>query len=160
MKQALVRALLAAFLPFWLTAAAWAGFDEGRAAYERGDYATAHEELRPLAEAGNAAAQTLLGTMLYFGRGVPEDYAEAAKWYHKAAEQEFATAQYGLGVLYLRGDGVPHDYILAHMWFELAELGGIEVAGEDREETAKRMVPAAIAVAQRLAREWLEAHGQ
>src|SRR5262245_25885583 len=31
---------------------AWAGFDEGIAAYERGDYTTAVQELLPLAQAG------------------------------------------------------------------------------------------------------------
>ncbi len=33
-----------------LTAPAWAGWNEGLAAYERGDYATALREWRPLAE--------------------------------------------------------------------------------------------------------------
>ena len=32
---------------------AWADFDDGKAAYERGDYATALQELRPLAEHGD-----------------------------------------------------------------------------------------------------------
>ncbi len=35
-----------------LTAPAWAGWDEGLAAYQRGDYATAIREWRPLAERG------------------------------------------------------------------------------------------------------------
>ena len=50
------RALLAAVLSLSLTTSAWAGMDEGLAAYERGDYATALEEFRPLAERGSAAA--------------------------------------------------------------------------------------------------------
>ena len=63
-----------------LTAPAWAGFDEGLAAYDRGDYATALREWRPLGEQGNAAAQFFLGLIYDNGQGVPHDYAEAAKW--------------------------------------------------------------------------------
>ena len=44
MGDTMIRALLAAILSLWLTTSAWAGFDEGQAAYERGDYATALEE--------------------------------------------------------------------------------------------------------------------
>jgi len=36
---------------------AWADFDDGLAAYERGDYSTAFLEWRPLAEQGLAQAQ-------------------------------------------------------------------------------------------------------
>ena len=53
----------------------------------RGDYETAHELVRPLAEQGDALAQYSLGEMYDLGEGVPEDDAEAAKWYRKAAEQ-------------------------------------------------------------------------
>jgi uncharacterized protein len=36
--------------------ACWAGFDEGMAAAEQGDYATALKEWQPLADRGDAAA--------------------------------------------------------------------------------------------------------
>ena len=83
----MTRALFAAALSLWLTTSAWAGFDEGVAAYDRGDYATALEEWLPIAEQGHAAAQKHLGTMYEFGQGVSQDYAEAVKWYRLAAEQ-------------------------------------------------------------------------
>ena len=57
-------ALIAA-LVFGTTAPAWAGSDEAMAAYDRGDYATALRELRPLAEKGNAIAQSKIGFMYY-----------------------------------------------------------------------------------------------
>ena len=38
-----------------LTAPAWAGFDEGVAAYQRGDYAAALREWRPLRSGGRTA---------------------------------------------------------------------------------------------------------
>ena len=39
----------------------WADFQTGYDAYERGDYETALKEWRPLADQGDARAQTLLG---------------------------------------------------------------------------------------------------
>ncbi len=143
-----------------LAAPAWAGFDEGVAAHKRGDYATALRELRPLAEQGDAAAQYNLGVMYYGGYGVPQDYAEAVKWYRKAAEQGNAPAQYNLGVMYHTGQGVPQDYVQAHMWYNLvvaslpASGGAREMAAKNRDIVAKRMTPAQIAEAQRLARGW------
>ncbi len=83
---ALIAALCAG-VTLGLTAPAWAGFDEGVAAYDRGDYATAIREWRPLAEQGNADAQFFLGFMYYKGRGVPQDYAQAHMWYNLAASR-------------------------------------------------------------------------
>ncbi|GAB6068870.1 hypothetical protein JCM13664_21910 [Methylothermus subterraneus] len=56
------------------TPPALAGFDEGLAAANRGDYATALKEWRPLAEQGDAVAQYNLGVMYDNGLGVPQDY--------------------------------------------------------------------------------------
>ena len=81
------RVVLTVAILLGLAAPAWAGFDEGVAAYERGDYATALREFRPFANQGYAAAQFNLGIMYDEGQGVPQDYAEALKWYRKAAEQ-------------------------------------------------------------------------
>ena len=83
----ITRALFAVILSLWLTTPAWAGFNEGLAAYERGDYTTAYEEFLPIAEQGDAFAQFSLGIMYDNGEGVPQDYAEAVKWYRLAAEQ-------------------------------------------------------------------------
>ncbi len=81
---------------------AWAGFDEGMAAYERGDFETALREWEPLAEQGDAQAQTRLGSMYATGDGVPNDYPVAARWYQKAAEQGNAEAQVALGNMHYR----------------------------------------------------------
>jgi TPR repeat protein len=59
---------------------------------------------------------------------------------------------------YLNGWGVPKDYVLAHMWWNLAAAQGDEEAVKNRDIAAGMMTPAQIAKAQRLAREWLEAH--
>ncbi len=50
------------------------------AADQRGDYATALREFRPLAEKGGASAQYNIGIMYDKGRGVPQDDAEAVGW--------------------------------------------------------------------------------
>jgi hypothetical protein len=155
---ALIAALCGGFT-LGLTAPAWAGFDEGTAAYDRGDYATALREWRPLAKQGVADAQYNLGVMYGEGLGVPQDYAKAVGWWRKAAEQGHATAQYNLGVAYHNGEGVPQNYAQAHMWYNLA--ASRFSPGEDRDKVvknrdhvAKRMTPAQISEAQKLAREW------
>ncbi len=83
---ALIAALCAGFT-LGLTAPAWAGWDEAAAAYQRGDYATAIRELRPLAEQGHARAQYSLGIMYDNGQGVPQDYAQAHMWVNVAASR-------------------------------------------------------------------------
>ncbi len=86
---AIIVALCAGFT-LGLTAPAWAGVEEGVAAYDRGDYATALREWRPLAEQGNAVAQYNLGLMYARGHGVPQDFAKALQWWSMAAEQGHA----------------------------------------------------------------------
>ena len=66
---------------------AWADFDDGVEAYNRGDYATALSEFLPYAEEGLAEVQYIITTIYDFGKGVPENGAEAAKWFCKAAKQ-------------------------------------------------------------------------
>ena len=89
---ALIAALCAGFT-LGLTAPAGAGFDEAVAALQRGDYATAFRELRPLAERGNGEAQYNLGIMYRNGRGVPQDNATAGGWFRKADEQGVDTGE-------------------------------------------------------------------
>ncbi len=135
-------------------AQAQADFQAGLAAYNRGDYETALQEWRPLAEQGHANAQSNLGRMYRKGQGVPQDYAVAAKWYRRAAEQGYASAQTNLGLMYSNGQGVPHDYVQAHMWFNLAASQWYKSAAADREKVEAEMTPAQIAEAERLAGEW------
>ena len=107
-----------------LAAPAWAGLVEGVAAYNRGDYATALREFRPLAEQGDAGAQTSLGNIYFRGEGVPPDHNQAVRWYAKAAAQGDADAQHNLGLMYVHGEGVPQDYGEAVRWFRQAANQG------------------------------------
>ncbi|MDH5668845.1 MAG: HEAT repeat domain-containing protein [Nitrospira sp.] len=66
----------------------------GVAAFQKEDYHTAYEELRPLAEADDPKAQYYIGFMHYHGKGVSRNGAEAVKWVKPAAEHGIADAQY------------------------------------------------------------------
>ena len=59
-----------------------------------------------------------------------------------------------LGVTYADGRGVPQDYVRAHMWFSLAAAQGEHRAVKTLEMAARRMTPAQITEAQKLARDW------
>ena len=67
-------------------------YNKGLAAAQSGDYATALQELRPLAEQGHASAQHHLGTMYANGYGVTQDYVYAHMWYNIAASLGSANA--------------------------------------------------------------------
>jgi uncharacterized protein len=100
-------------------------------AVQRKDYATAVRLLEPLAQAGQARAQTQLATLYYQGHGVPEDNAKAMALYERAARQGHAQAQFQLGNMFAYGHAaVPqgHDAMrLAAQWiFEAARQGHVD----------------------------------
>lgn len=154
-----MKRLLVALIFVMLPAPAYAqDIQSGLAALERGDYAAALREWRPLAEQGDATAQFNLGTMYHLGRGVSRDYAKAVRWYRLAVEKGEPRAQINLGRLYAIGYGVPQDFIRAHMWFDLAAALGLKRAVESRDMVVRLMTSAQIAEAQRMARDWLKQH--
>ena len=116
--------VLAGVMLMGLAASACDGYDEGVAAYARGDYATALREFRPLAEQGHADSQHFLGFMYRKGEGVPQDDDEALKWTRKAAEQGHAEAQNNLGAMYAEGEGVRQDNAEALRWYRKAAEQG------------------------------------
>ncbi len=87
------------------------------------------------------------------GQGVHQNYKSAVKWYRLASEQGGADAQYSLGFMYREGKGVIQDNIYAHMWYSIAASSGKQNAVTNRHIVAKRMTPADIFTAQKLARE-------
>jgi Sel1 repeat len=68
--------------------------------------------IRPLAEQGDAKAQSYLGYLLEVGG----NRAEAKEWYHRAADQGDPSGEQMAGYDYRDR----HDYIRAYMWFSLA----------------------------------------
>ena len=84
------------------------------------------DELRGLAEGGDAVAQTYLGQMYSRGAGVEKDYHESLIWYRLAADQGFANAQANLGMMYRDGLGVKRDLGKAMRWYrKAAEQGNV-----------------------------------
>jgi len=81
------------------------------------------------------------------------DYATALREFTPLAEQGIAEAQVNLGFMYKKGRGVPQDDIYAHMWWNIAASLGHDGASKNREIIAKKMSPADISEAQKLARE-------
>lgn len=150
----LLAALLLAF-----TAPARADFQDGLAAYDRGDYAAALEAWRPMAERGNAAAQWRLAGMYRRGESVPQDFAEAFRWHRLAAAQGLAVAQFHLGRMYEVGDGVQRDLLRAYAWYSLAAARYApghdrEVSAGHRDRIGRRLSPQKLARAQQLAGRW------
>ena len=132
-------------------------YEDAVNALNAGDQATAHRRFLALAELGDLHPQFLVGFMYRMGWGVPQDYAEALNWLRKAANRGHAKAQSNLAFMYRDAEGVRQDYVQAHMWFNLSSVasGKLDdmIAGY-RDELAKKMSPAQIAEAQKLAREW------
>ena len=95
-------------------------WEDGQAAFERGDIAAAIEAWMPLAEAGDARAQAAIGSLYIHGNGVAVDYAEALRWTRRAAEQGDVTGQFNMGTIYAGGLGVERDYGRAAGWFARA----------------------------------------
>ena len=114
---------------------------------------------RRAAGQGYADAQFLLGFVYSNGEGVPLDYAESLASFHRAAEQGHDAAQWMLGTIYSRGrPGVPRDDVAAYMWLHLAVSQNDQHDRSPLDQLEARMSSTRIAEAQRLAREWREAH--
>jgi TPR repeat protein len=109
---------------------------------------------RKAADQGDAVAEFLLGNQYANGGGVPQDFSEAMIWFGRAAAQAHPIAMLHLGAMYAEGRGVPQDYVRAHMWFSLAAARGQQIAVKTLEMAERKMTPAQITEAQKLARDW------
>ena len=80
-KKLFVAGGLVAALQILANAGAVAGpLEDGVAAYNRGDYVPAIHLFRPLAQGGNARAQSRLGAMYRRGQGVAKNLPRAFMW--------------------------------------------------------------------------------
>jgi TPR repeat protein len=84
-------------------------FAAGMRAHLAKKYAESRQVFQALADAGDARAQFMMGTIYEQGLGVSKDLATAAAWYRRAADGGNASAQYNLGVFYQFGKGVAKD---------------------------------------------------
>lgn len=102
---------------------AFAKLEEGTAAYERKDFPAAFQELLPVAKAGDARAQQLVGNMYLNGTGVDRNETEAAKWFRLSAQQGNGAAMKAMGRLYVQARDVEQDLREAAHWFRRANAG-------------------------------------
>jgi TPR repeat protein len=92
-RTAVIGGQLAALL-FLSASSALAGpWEDGMAAYNRGDYVPAIHLFRPLAEQGNPKAQSVIGQMYRKGEGVARSSAHAYMWFSLAAKRGDARAK-------------------------------------------------------------------
>jgi TPR repeat protein len=139
------RTLAIVVLCLLLITPAWAGLDEGVAAYDHNGHEMALREWLPLAESGDAGTQFDLGMMYASGEDVHQDVKAVVKWYRKAAElgpgelKNYAEAarwlrraddlgdplaHFNLGIMYYRGQGVAQNHTEAVSWFRKAAEQG------------------------------------
>jgi uncharacterized protein len=118
--------LIALLLP--IVAVRADALQDAATATARKDYAGALRLLEPLAQVGDARAQTQLAMLYHHGLGVTEDDRQAAQWYERAARQGHAPAQFQLANLYAYGHAQPADgsdamRLAAQWYFEAARQG-------------------------------------
>ena len=118
------------------------------------NYAEAVKWYRLAADQGNADAQNNLGLMYHLAGGAAElrrgrEVVSPRRRPGQSPSRSPISAQH-----VRQGEGVPQDYVRAHMWFNLSAAQGYQDAARNRDNIAKRMTPAQIAEAQKLAREW------
>jgi TPR repeat protein len=84
-KQMIVGGLVVAAQILGTTGSMAGPWEDGMAAYNRGDYMPANRLFRPLAQQGNAKAQHLIGVMYHRGEGVARNSVRAFAWFSLAA---------------------------------------------------------------------------
>jgi hypothetical protein len=112
------------------------------------------DDVRKLAEQGDAEALAEMAARYRNGDGVPQDDSQAAKWLERAAEQGNAGSQRALGSFYWAGRGVTRDLSKAYFWSVLAAKQGDEIAAGQVQGLALQMTAAEVASAQRQADDW------
>src|SRR3982074_1607159 len=134
------------------------GLPRGTAAYSRGDYVRAVNQLSSMALRGNARAQARLGFMYENGFGVPQAYDAAADLYQRAAVQGDPFAQSRLGLSYDKGHGGPPNAVLSYKWLNLYAAHATKRARDYylrlRNAVASKMSSIQIVEGQRLALIW------
>lgn len=105
---------------FLISTPAYAGFEEGKTAYDKKDWLQAMIHLRPLEIQGHDEAQLLMGNMYSNGWGVKRNYKEAFSLYRKSARKGNADAMIAVGTLLLTGNGPKVDKDAAYEWFHQA----------------------------------------
>jgi TPR repeat protein len=92
-KRTMVGGLMLAAHILGISGALAGPWEDGMAAYNRGDYLPAIRLFRPLAEQGSPKAQNVLGVMYRRGQGVARNPTRAFVWFSSAAARGDARAK-------------------------------------------------------------------
>ena len=93
MKRQMLGGLMLAAQILGSAAAVAGPWEDGMAAYNRGDYVPAIRLFRALAEQGNPKAQSELGEMYRRGKGVARNSVRAFVWLSRAAAPATSRAE-------------------------------------------------------------------
>ena len=91
----------------------------------------AFRQLQDASRQGDSAAQTALGMMYQYGKGVTPNLPLAVHWFKLAARQGYARAQDNLGNMYATGKGVTSNLPRAVHWTKLAARQGFARAQDN-----------------------------
>ena len=116
------------------------------------------EQLKQMADAGDANAQNALGLHYATGEGVALNEKEAVRWFIKAAEQGNVLAQSKLGSIFYSGRGVPPDPNRAYFWMVVARLNGDDASKTLAPFVRARLTRAQVAAIEQNASHWLQQH--
>ena len=116
------------------------------------------EQLRVLAEQGDAGSENALGLRYFSGDGVPRDERQAAHWFTQAAERGSLSAQSTLGSMYWAGRGVPYNVNQAYFWTVLARAGGDSTGRSLAPIIAKQLTRSQSVAIELQAEQWFQQH--
>lgn len=116
------------------------------------------DQLRLLADKGDAEAENALGLRYAIGDGVKLDEKEAVRWFTKAAEQGSVSAQSKLGAFYYGGRGVKQDSTRAYFWMVVASLNGDEASKTLAPHARAGLTRSQMASIEQEASRWLQQH--
>lgn len=104
---------------------------KGIAAYRKGNYQIAMQELEKAAASGDEQAYFNLGVAYAEGKAVPQDFAKAVEFYRKGAEGGSVLAAFNFAQSYRKGQGIEQDYAAAAKWYEFgAKRGDFRASNE------------------------------
>jgi hypothetical protein len=118
-----------------------------------------YNELKALADIGDAPARYNLAVRLLNGNHTNQDPSEAARLFTLSARQGYAPAQRQLAQMHLRGQAVAKSKVLAHAWLNLAaKSNGAEAsaARAQLEELEVAMTTSEIRQAQDISASWYD----
>jgi|LauGreSuBDMM15SN_2_FD.fasta_scaffold218584_1 TPR repeat protein len=98
--------------------------EDGETEYNNKRYENAFQIWKPLADAGDPFAQTMLCVLYENGQGVKKDYQKAIYWCKLGADKNIYAALFQLGSFYTNGFGVEKNYKIAFSYFHKAALLG------------------------------------